>query len=371
MRVAIVALSCHGGMLHYTSQLANALSEAANVHVFTPAKPEHAGYFSPALTMHATLPLSFPGQPWRGALAQANPLIHAENAKRIRRIGADVIHLVTPHHANALMIPLLGAPLCYTLHDPTSHVGETQPIRDALRRRTLDGVERVIVHGEALREELAAQGLSRERVAVIPHGDYGFLRRHAQGYAEEPMILFFGRLIAYKGLEVLCRAERLLAGRLDDYRLCIAGEGDTGLFRSEIGPSGRVDVIDRYLPDAEVAELFERARVVVLPYTQASQSGVMAIAFAFGKPTVATRTGALPEAMGDAGILVPPGDPEALADAIERLWGDPALRARLAEAGQRRIREELGWPAIARRHMQLYCQVAGPRSVRGLAMHGG
>lgn len=356
MRVAIVALSCHGGMLHYTSQLANSLAGVADVHLFTPARPGLSDYFSPDVIVHPTIPLSFPGQPWRGILAQANPLIHATNAKRIRRIAPDVVHFTTPHHANSLVLPLLGKPVCCTLHDPTVHIGEATPLRDFMERRAVAMADRVIVHGEALREELAAQGMAQERIRVIPHGDYGFLKRHATGLPEEPLILFFGRFIAYKGIDVLCRAEQILASRLGGYRVCIAGEGDMASFRSEIGPSGRVEVINRYLEDAEVAALFERARIVVLPYLEASQSGVLAIAFAFGKPAIVTRSGALPEAvgMGEAGLIIPPNDPAALADAIETLWNSPALRSRLAEGGCRRIQDHLSWERIARSHLELY-----------------
>lgn len=355
MRVAIVALSCHGGMRHYASQLANSLASHAEVHVFTPPDPELRDYFSPETILQPSLPLSFPGQAWRGSLVQANPWVHASNAKRLRRIRADVVHVVTPHPSNGLLLPLLGdLPILYTMHDPSVHPGEASPLRDKLTRRALHFADRLIVHGEALRQELAEQGISSEHVSVIPHGDYGFFRKHAKGLAEEPMILFFGRLIQYKGLEVLCRAERLLAERMSGYTLCIAGEGDTSLFASEIGPSGRVTVTNKYLSDAEVAELFERARVVVLPYTQASQSGVLAIAFAFGKPVIVTRVGGLPEAVGEAGLIIPPDDPVALADALERLFGDASLRAQLAEAGLRRVTEQIGWPIIAQRHLEVY-----------------
>lgn len=357
MRVAIVALSCHGGMRHYTSQLANSLARHADVHVFAPADLEQEAYFSGEITLHGIRPLSFSGQAWRGILTQMNPWVHAVNAQRIRRIQPDIVHVVTPHPSNGLTLPLLGEiPVCYTMHDPSVHPGEVSPVRDFLTRRAVGIADHLIVHGEALRVELEEQGLCSSRISVIPHGDYGFFLKYAEGRPEEPLILFFGRLIAYKGLEVLCQAERRLAERLDGYSLCIAGEGDPGIFSAEMGPSGRVTVENRYLSDSEVAALFERARIVVLPYTQASQSGVLAIAFAFGKPVIVTRTGGLPEAVGEgeAGLIVPPGDPEALAEAMERLWRDPSLRAQLAEAGRRRVAEQIGWPIIAQRHLELY-----------------
>lgn len=363
MRVAIVALSCpNGGMLHYASQLANSLASQADVHFFTPPKPELDAYLLPSVTRHGLLQLSHPGHLLRSLFSQLNPFVHGINAQRIRRIRPDVIHLVTAHPANSLLVPLLGdTPVCFTLHDPSAHPGESTPIKDFLMQRAIAVSDRVIVHGEALRTELEAQQVPAGRIAVIPHGDYGFLRRHAAELPETPLILCFGRFSPYKGIDVLCRAEQLLGDRLGPYELCVAGEGDAGIFASEIGPSGRVRVINRFISDAEVACLFQRARLVVLPYTQASQSGVLAIALAFGKASIVTEVGGLPEAVGfgKAGLIVPPNDPHALAEAIACAWHDPELRQRLGAAGRARVEQEIGWPIISQRHLALYRDLIG------------
>lgn len=370
MRVAIVALSCpEGGMLHYTSQLANALATFCDVHVFTPAKPELDGYFDDAVRLHPTVPLSFRSARSRSWLAQLNPFHHSENARRIRSIRPDVVHFTTSHPSNACLLALLG-PLttCFTLHDPTSHPGERSLLKDLLDRGAVSLASRIVVHGEALRAELLAQHVPLERIDVIAHGDYGFLKRLAPRADEEPMILCFGRFVEYKGIDVLCRAEQLLTSCLDGYQVCIAGEGDPGLFQSAIGPSGRVTVINRFLSDTEVAALFQRARLVVLPYTQASQSGVLAIAFAFGKPAIVTSVGALPEAVGfgQAGMIVAPGDDHALAEAIERLWRRPDLRKQYATAGQRLIEQEIGWNHVARRYLATYHAARSARALSDL-----
>ncbi len=221
----------------------------------------------------------------------------------------------------------------------------------------------IIVHGESLRDELTVQKVPAERIAVIPHGDYGFLKRYSRDLPEEDLILFFGRFSKYKGIEVLCQAERLLASRLDGYKVVIAGEGEADGFLSDIGPSGRVEVVNRFLSDAEVAQWFQRARIVVLPYTQASQSGVLAIALAFEKPAIVTAVGGLPEAVqhGEAGLIVPPNDPVALADAIEELWMNPDLRGKLANAGKALVTHHIGWPIVAARYLDAYRAAAGSK----------
>lgn len=357
MRIAIIALSCPpGGMLHYASQLANALAERAEVALFTPAQPGLAGYLAERVRWVETPPFSEPGQRLRNIARQADPRRYRALAEAIRAFAPDAVHFVKDHPANALLAPLLRCPAFLTVHDPTQHPGETSALKAWLTRRMVRQASGCIVHAESLRPELLAQGVPEARTHVIPHGDYGFLKRHARaGVSERPMVLCFGRLVKYKGLEVLCRAERLLAKRLGDYELVIAGEGDTSLFASEIGPSGRVKVLNRFLSDPEVAELFQQARLVVLPYTQASQSGVLAIAFAFGVPVVVTATGGLPEAVGfgEAGLIVPPGDPEALAEGIATLWRDEAQRDRLRRNGAARL-EAMSWPRIAAQHLALY-----------------
>lgn len=362
MRIALVALSCpDGGMIHYTSQLANALALRAEVHLFTPDRPEVCGYLARGVKLHGTQELSRPRQTLRNYLRQANPFAHAANAAAIREIQPDVVHVVTDHPSNSFLLALLGPiPVVFTHHDPMRHPGEGDRFKQWLTDDVARAADRVIVHASALEPELRRLGLPAGRVAVIPHGDFGFMQRHAHGVQEEPVILCFGRLVRYKGVDDLCRAERLLRGKLGPYKVVIAGEGDTSFFRDEIDPGAPIEVIDRFLDDAEAARLFARARVVALPYIQASQSGVLAIAAAFGKPAIVTAVGGLPEAVdhGRAGVIVPPRDPEALAGAIADLWQDAPRRAALGAAGR-----ALGWPRIATLHLALYHELLGRQAL--------
>ncbi|MBM3268859.1 MAG: glycosyltransferase family 4 protein [Candidatus Sericytochromatia bacterium] len=361
MRLAMVALSCPaGGMLHYSSQLANALSRDTDLAFYTPWQPDLATYFDRRIALRRIVPLNRAGDRKGLLTRQVNPFLHLATARQILRHQPGIVHLVTDHPANSLVVRalrLLGhRAVVLTHHDPVRHPGETSRLKDVLTGMTVAAADRVVVHGDTLARDLAAQGVPSTKVVAIPHGDYGFLRRHASGAPEEPLILCFGRILPYKGLDVLCRAERLLGDQLGEYRICIAGAGDPACFAGEIGPSGRVSVRAEFLPDAEVASLFERARLVVLPYTQATQSGVLAVAFAFGKPAIVSDVGGLPEAVGygRAGRIVPAGDPAALAAAIAGLWHDPAARAALGQAGRERISAEIGWPIVASRHLEMY-----------------
>ena len=179
-----------------------------------------------------------------------------------------------------------------------------------------------------LRDEV---GLDPERVRVIPHGAFDYLTRlprrsrcrpSCEG-AEAPVILFFGLLRPYKGIENLLEA---FARGSRGAELWIVGNP-----RMDVEPlrelaaaaGGRVRFVTRFVEDAEIPAIFRAADVVVLPYLDAEHSGVLYTGLAFGKPMVLSAVGGFPE-VADAGAarLVEPGDTAALAAALEELIGD-------------------------------------------------
>ena len=190
--------------------------------------------------------------------------------------------------------------------------------------------------------------MSRRRLRLIEHGseappaDDGALDLRAR-YGlppDAPVAVFFGRLLPSKGLTDLMDAFAIVRGRRPDARLVIAGppqrrsqEGETQRGVRERGLEDVVAVDSRYLPNEEVRPLMELASFVVLPYTSATQSGVLHVAYACGRPVIATRVGGLPEVVeeGGTGRVVPPQDPAALADAIVAMLDDPEGTARMGE----------------------------------------
>jgi glycosyltransferase involved in cell wall biosynthesis len=127
---------------------------------------------------------------------------------------------------------------------------------------------------------------------------------------------------------------------------------------AELGLQERVRLVPRYVSFAEMAGYFTAARLLVLPYESGWNSGVLASAFGFGKPVVATRVGGFDEVVDDeqTGLLVPPKDPPALAQAIIRLLRDDALYTRMVENVQRAA-GEISWEVIARMTDERYMGV--------------
>lgn len=166
-----------------------------------------------------------------------------------------------------------------------------------------------------------------------------------------PTLLFFGLVRPYKGLDVLIDALALAARDVPGLRLVVAGEfwQPSTTFAAQAARHGMADAVelrDRYVPNEAVAALFAAADAVVLPYRAATSSGVLTLAIEHGVPMIVTAVGGLPEVVvdGDAGLVVPPEDPAALAAAIVRLFREPGL-AETLRAGARQARARIGWDA--------------------------
>jgi len=164
--------------------------------------------------------------------------------------------------------------------------------------------------------------------------------------------LFFGFVRPYKGLVHLIDALPLAVSRVPDLRLVVAGEcwGSPAPYldrAAALGVADRVRFDDGYIPNERVGIYFAAADVVVLPYVEASQSGVVTQAAEALVPSIVTRVGGLPEAVEDgvSGLVVPPGNAGALADALARVLGDPAMGDRL-RAGVAATRSRFSWDGV-------------------------
>jgi glycosyltransferase involved in cell wall biosynthesis len=284
-------------------------------------------------------------------------LVTAARAAR----GADVVHFqwLAVQPLDVHLLRAFGTPLVLTAHDVLPR--EPRPGQLAGQRRLYARVDAVVVHSEHGRGRLVGElGVPAEKVHVIPHGVLetpagGALPRELRD-VEGPVVLLFGLLRPYKGIDVLLEAWRGITGA----ELWIVGAPrmDTAPLRAAAPPGVRF--VERFIDPPEAGALLRRADLAVLPYREIDQSGVLFAALGAGTPLVLSAVGGFPEvAAAGAAELVAPGDPAALREAIERLLGDPAVRARLAEGARRAAAERFGWDAIARRHLDLYGRLVG------------
>ena len=309
-----------------------------------------------------------PGGPGSRVRFAARLAQHVPGMLAYRRAAraADVVHLqwLTVQPLDVHLLPRDG-PLVLTAHDVLPR--EPRPGQIGAQRRLYERVEAVIVHSEHGRARLTGElGIDPARVQVIPHGAFEHLTRVPGEVPLPPalaavppdrlVVLHFGLLRAYKGLDVLLEAWRAMAA---DAELWVVGlpRMDVSALRAAAPRSVRWHL--RFVGDHELPAFFRRADLVVLPYRSIDQSGVLATALAFGAPLVLTAVGGFPEiaAMG-AAALVPPGDSAALATELQRLLGDPVARERLAAAARAAAAGPLSWDVIAARTLALYERLA-------------
>jgi len=288
---------------------------------------------------------------------------HLADMRRLRReVGADVVHYqwLTMPTLDAHLLPS-RRPRLITAH----YVLPPRPSRRqvASARRVFGRMDAVVAHSEhgaaRLRDEVE---LDPRRVRVIPHGAFDYLTdlpeekplpAELEG-AERPVILFFGLLRPYKGLDTLLQAFQ----QVSDAELWIVGNP-----RMDVEPlrrladeaPGPVRFVTRFVEDAEIPAIFRAADLVVLPYRDAEHSGVLYTALAFGKPLLLSSVGGFPEvAATGAARLVQPEDPAALAQALSDLTSDPSARDKLSQAALRAAAGPYSWDAVATQTRSLY-----------------
>lgn len=282
--------------------------------------------------------------------------------RQLRQFQPDVLHVQHGHMWFNLALPLLrNLPLVVTIHDPRHHAGDRvsrktpQSIMDFGFRRA----DRAIVHGQSIKQQVIdLLGISAGRIHVIPLVAIGNVGEPPEPCDDGRTVLFFGRIWKYKGLEYLIQAAPIVAQMIPDVRFVIAGQGDEfEPYRRMMHEPRQFVVHNRHVSAAERDELFRQSSIVVLPYIEATQSGVVPVAYSYAKPVVATDTGALREAVDDGvtGHLVPPSDPTALAKAIIELLADPARCRAMGAAGRRKLDGECSPDVVARQTLEVYC----------------
>lgn len=288
---------------------------------------------------------------------------HLPDMVRYRREAgaADVVHFqwLPVQHLDARLLP--RRPVVLTAHDLLPR--EPRPGQIRAQRRLYDAVDAVVAHSEYGRGQLvAALGVEPAKVHVVRHGAFTHLLKQPReeplppelAEVRDPVVLFFGLLRPYKGIEVLLEAWRGLAGA----ELWIVGRPRMALepLRDKAPPGVRF--VPRFVADTELPAYFRRADLVVLPYLRTERldfSGVLATAMAFGRPVVASDIGGFSEAAATGGVrLVAPGDPGALHELLRKLIGDPTSRERLAAGARTAADGPYSWDRAAVASLELY-----------------
>jgi glycosyltransferase involved in cell wall biosynthesis len=270
----------------------------------------------------------------------ANPFNWPKVVREVKKFKPDfiIIYWWTPFLAPMYryVISRVKAKIICLCHNVLPH--ERSFIDKILTRRCFNKVDYFITHGQKEKDELIdfLPKLDPTNIAVTPHPSYGIQFKFEDLTAKEAkekldlkgkIILFFGFVRAYKGLPNLLRAIPLINKKYDDVTVLVVGEFWKG--QREIADRiieelqiKNIRLIDDYVPDEEVGVYFQASDVVVLPYDTATGSGIIQIAFGFTKPVIVTDVGTLAEIVHDkkSGLVIPPKDPKAIAEAISLFY---------------------------------------------------
>lgn len=364
LRIALVgpAPPLRGGIAQYSASLYAALCKQHSP-LMIGFRRQYPAWLLPAKRQEdrRQSALRVPSEP---LLDPFRPRSWRESARRLAAFDPDAVVMQWWHPLFSFCYAglmrsfrrLHPAPLILICHNVYSHERDHflggRLIERPLVRRVFRRADGFVVQSRSL------VPLIREFNADAPvghalHPIYDFFSQwdHPRAAPEGPRrILFFGNVRPYKGLDILIEALGKIRDRLD-FRVVVAGEFfiDVKKFRKMVRENGiadRVDWHEGYVDNSSVAGIFRGADVVVLPYRNASQSGIVPLAYQFEVPVIASDVGGLSEVVRHrkTGLLVPPGDPTALADAIvdffsQGLEGDPRDE-------MRKLRRHLSWERV-------------------------
>ena len=269
--------------------------------------------------------------------------------KLIRREKYDVIHFqyfrrLRMESLYFLMLKLMGIKLAHTVHDVTPL--NNSKLDHYFSLLVYKKADILFVHSNSNKTDLAQQiKLNDEKIKVVPHGDFDTFipdRIPAKSEArkffglsdEQNVILFFGAIKEYKGLDILSRSFSLASLKINNLALIIAGEAGDAETRqivlkckdilSKLPNKVKVVFHEKYIPDSEVAKYFIASDVVVLPYRGISHSGVLHVAYSFGRPVIVTDVGDFKESVeeGISGFVLSSNSPENLSEKIVQAFSD-------------------------------------------------
>lgn len=326
-----------GGIAHFTELTARALHAAGHKPALYTFQRQYPDALFPGRTQTVeagTPPPSDLPRP-RRCIDTLNPLSWYRTARHLRRNTAGAViqywmpFMAPPFAYLAWQMRRVGHPVVGVIHNALPHErhwGDAMLSRLFLRQ--LSGAvalsESVAADVHALAPALPTAQVDHPaytRFGTPP--DQKAARSRLDLPSEGPVVLFFGFVRRYKGLDVLLDAWPAVQHARPDAFLCVAGEAydDPAPYRRQmeaLPAPDRVRWDDRYIPEDRVADYFAAADLVVQPYRHATQSGVVQIAAHIGRPAIVTAVGGLPEMIdsGQTGFVVPPEDPDALAESI-------------------------------------------------------
>jgi len=341
-KVLILSLGRYGGCVRYATEIVDAMELDYEVYVSSYSKEKVPKIHRKTLTYKSNIQFLF-------SLFTVFPLLWLKILCGLLRGRYSAVYFPYKHYWNLSFLwlfKLFGKKTVMTIHDGILHEGEENRLQQILLNQCIKHADELIFLTDFVRKNVQATIGFTANYTIIEHGMFtDYVHTQARTHTHKPRLLFLGRIGKYKGVEMLAEAVNQLLE--DSYEsLTIAGKT---LYDLEIKTENpKIISLDKWLNDNEVSQLLKESDILILPYKEASQSGVIPMGVAAAIPMVCTRVGGLPEQLKeDEAILVKP-NVEALKKGISRLICDSDLYENLSKKMLKK-QSELTWKSIAKR----------------------
>jgi len=358
---SVILLIDSGGLSHYTCYLAVGLAKHREVVLYGFSEEQYilTGAVKEKRIKFHNIGKKLPKGTSVLSSAIYPFLLFLPLLKAVTKSKYDIVHIQGQSWLFFLFIPFLKLkrkPIFWTMHDVDfrpSNPGirgklESLQVSILCQNHILRKyVNVIIVHGSNLRDKLISKGVDKSKVYVLPHFDYRYLLGVKQySYNEKEYVLLFGKIKPYKGIDIFLKALHIVRKKLkNNLKVIIAGKGDMSFLNSffSIDDKEYIRILNRYIPDSEISMLLRNAKFLVLPYTDASQSGVIPLAYTFSKPVVVSNAGSIAEYVDDGitGLIFEAGNVDQLARCIIEMFQKNETCIEMGENAYKKMMEEM------------------------------
>jgi glycosyltransferase involved in cell wall biosynthesis len=300
-----------------------------------------------------------------------NYILSFRLTKHLMRERYDIVHFNGIKFFPFLIALLLKLRrIVWTIHDPILHTGEEKKEAEILYRLLCRLRINIILHNHSSKDEFINKyGCASGKIHFLPYAPLEVFQvyKNPDIISEPYTVLFFGRISKYKGIEYLIEAAKISQQTIKKLKVIIAGTGSYPIDLQILKNNSLYEIHNRYIPNAELVHLIQRCSVVICPYTDATQSGVIMTAYALSKPVIASGVGGIPEMIKDreTGRLVPPENSVALADAINEMLSESDMQSRYSEAiNKHYFKGEFSWSFISNQLTLIYNKVNNKKKNR-------
>jgi glycosyltransferase involved in cell wall biosynthesis len=362
-KITILYLGRKGGGPIYTYEMACALSKNVNVLAVLSLYIENKEAWEQEAKENKNLNVKYV-KTYKSILGFIFSYLNIFRFIKIIRIinsyKPDMFYSTMEHFWDVIIYPFVKCKLkIKTIHDVELHKQEDGIVHRFFHYFAFKQADKYVILSKKFTQDLINRGIKEQNIIHIPHANYFYYvsEPKSRSFKFHNRILFFGRILEYKGLDILLQAMKIVVKRMPDIKLVIAGDGDISAYQKDILElNENIELHNQWIAAEDVKRYFENIDIVILPYIQASQSGIISLAYSFSKPIIASNVGALDEQMcdGETGYLIEPNNHRVLAEKILHLMASPDIIYSMNKKCYKTYTTEFTWKASAEKIIECF-----------------